>query len=393
MATEATGDAREIRLSLVRGDLAFRLQRRIGLIPADGLGVGRRIVVLAALSWLPIAVWATWTGRALAGVGEPLLQHFGVSVRCLIAIPLFVLAEAVAQNNTRRLLAYLAESGLVAEKDRGRFVEIVRGVARLRDQARPWIVLAALVVAWTLASSASPVDHELVWAEEGATHRLGFGGFWFVWVARPLYLLFVGVWLWRLCLLAVLFARLARLPLAIVPTHPDGAGGLALLGQLPRLFAPVVLGVSSVAAARWAHEVVYHGVDVATLRLPMLGLVILMVLVFLAPLLVFVPRLAAARRTALFEYGALVGQHGRMVRTRWIERRPVADDGLLAAPELGPVADTLALYGAVQAMRPLPIDRGTLLAIVLPAALPMLVVLSIQVPIRELLLKVLKAVA
>jgi hypothetical protein len=29
--------------SLVRGDWPFRLQRAVGLIPADGLGVGRRV--------------------------------------------------------------------------------------------------------------------------------------------------------------------------------------------------------------------------------------------------------------------------------------------------------------------------------------------------------------
>ena len=36
-------------------------------------------------------------------------------------------------------------------------------------------------------------------------------------------------------------------------------------------FAPVVLGMAAVLASRWAHDVVYHDVHVATLRLPMVG--------------------------------------------------------------------------------------------------------------------------
>lgn len=385
-------ESREIALSLVRGDLAFRLQRALGLVPAQGLGVGRRALLLAALTWLPIAIWASWTGRATAGIGEPLLQHFGVSVRCLVAIPLFVIAEAGAHATTRRLIPQFARAGLVAEADRERLVAVARSVARLRDRVQPWLALVVLVAAWTLLS-ADPSGHELRWAEDATAHRLGFGGLWFVYVARPLYLLLALAWLWRLVLLTALLGRLARLPLAIVPTHSDRAGGLGFLADLPRMFAPVVLGISAVAAARWAHEVVYHGLDVLALRAPMIGVVVLLVLLVLAPLLVFVPRLAAARRAALLEYGALVARHGRGVHERWIEGRRAEDEALLGAPELGAAADTLSLYTAVKTMRPVPIERGSLLAVAVPAALPMLAVLAIEVPVRELLMKVLGAIA
>ena len=47
-------EAEQIALSLVRGDPGFRLQRRLGLVPAAGLGVVRRAAILAAITWLPI---------------------------------------------------------------------------------------------------------------------------------------------------------------------------------------------------------------------------------------------------------------------------------------------------------------------------------------------------
>jgi len=391
----STGEAPELALSLVRGDALFRLQRRIGLVPAEGLGVGRRAIFFALLTWAPIAVWAALAHRALPGtVAEPLLQHFGVHIRCLVAIPLFIVAEGVGHALTTRLIPFLATSGLVRESDRPRLREILRGAAHLRDSTLPWVAVAALVVAWTLLSPNPAELHEVVWADEsGPRPRMGFGGFWFLYVARPIYAALLLGWVWRVGLLFVLFSRIAALGLQIVPTHPDGAGGLGFLEQLCVVWSPVVLGISSVLASRWAHEVVYHDVAVRSLRLPMLAFGGLALVLFLSPLLVWMPRLGAAKRAALLEYSALVGRHGRLVRRRWILREPVDDSGLLAAPEIGPVADTLALYEAVRKMRALPVGRQALSAIVLPAALPMLGVVAIEVPVKELLLKVLSTLA
>ena len=375
----------DFELSLVRGDALLRLQRRIGLVPAGGLGVGRRALVLALFAWLPLAVWAWLSGHALpSGVGEPLLQHFGIQVRCLVAIPLLVLAEGVAHGLTTRLIPHFVRSGLVSEHDRPRFREILLGIATLRDRTLPWVVILGAVVAWR---ALGPTEtHELVWAGEGAAPTsLGFGGWWFSWVARPLFTVLLLGWLWRLLLLCVLFRRIGRLDLALVPTHPDRAGGLGFLESMPNAFSPVVFAISAVLASRWAHDVLYHGVHVAALRPQMIALVVLALLLFLAPLLLWVGPLAAAKRRALLDYGALVGQHGRLVRGRWILRLPPEDDALLDAPEIGPVADTVTLYEAVKKMRAAPIGRSSLLVIALAAGLPMLPVLAIEIPLRELL--------
>lgn len=385
-------EADQLALSLVRGDALLRLQRAIGLVPQGGLGVGRRALAFAALTWLPIAVWALLADRALPGVAaEPLFQHFGVHVRCLVAIPLFILAEGIGHGLTTRLIPYFVSSGLVAADDRARFVGIVRGVARLRDATLPWFVILGLVLAWGVLSPGPNETHEVVFAEGGP--RLGFGGWWFLYVVRPIYLGLLLGWLWRVALLFVLFARIAALGLDLVPTHPDGVGGLGFLERVPALFSPVVLAVSAVVASRWAHEVLYHDVHVQALRLPMIGFGVLVLVIFLSPLLVWARPLGALKRRALLEYGALVGRHGRLVRRRWIEREPVADDGLLSAPELGPVADTISLYEVVRRMRTVPVGRSSLVLLALPVLVPMLGVLGIEIPLRDLLLKILKTLA
>jgi hypothetical protein len=383
-----------LELSLVRGDALFRAQRAIGLVPREGLGVGRRAVALALFSWAPIAVWALLQNRALPGaVAEPLFEHFGIHVRCLVAIPLFVIAEAVAHGVTTRLVPHFVRSGLVAEGDRERFREVLRGVARLRDTTLPWVAIGGLVLAWALLSPSPGATHELSWAGEPATGSFGFGAFWFSWVARPLFTVLLLAWLWRLILVFVLCLRLSRLDLSLVPTHPDGAGGLGFLESLPSAFGPVVLGISAVLASRWAHDVLYHDVHVAELRMPMIAFGVVTLVLFLAPLVAWRGALVAAKKRAELEYGALVGEHGRLVRRRWILREPLADDALLGAQEIGPVADTITLYEAVRKMRTIPLGRRSLFAILLPAALPLLAVLAIEIPVKDLLLKLLKTLA
>ena len=170
----------------------------------------------------------------------------------------------------------------------------------------------------------------------------------------------------------MLLKRIARLDLSIVPTHPDGAGGLGFLKDMPKAFSLLAFATSAVVASRLAHDVIYHGVAVQSLKGVLGVFVVLVVAICIAPLLALTGPLAAAKRRALLDYGALVGEHGRLVRQRWILDEEPADDALLQAPEIGPVADTLALYEAVRRMRPVPFGKSTLLGIAVPTLIPSL---------------------
>jgi hypothetical protein len=119
--------------------------------------------------------------------------------------------------------------------------------------------------------------------------------------------------------------------------------------------------------------------------------VVLVVAICVAPLLALAGPLASAKRRALLEYGALVGEHGRLVRRRWILHEAPENDALLQAVEIGPVADTLAVYDAVARMRPVPFGKSTLLGIAVPTLIPIVVLLSTQVPIKEVLKKIVGA--
>jgi len=378
------------RLSLVRDDFLYRLQRRIGLIPAHGSGVVRRAVFWTTVTWLPLAIWATVNGRIVAGeVPEALLQHLSVHARLLIGIPAFHLAEVLAGQVLDALLPYLARSGVVPEASLPTYRDVLRGIAKLRSRTLPWVVVMAIALGSVAYLAQSAGVEELAWARD-PDGGLGFGAWWLL-VGRVVFVVLLAAWLWRLVLLFLLFRRLSAIGLALAPTHADRAAGLGFLERVPTMFGPVVAGVSSVVAAHWGHLVLYHGVHVAELRNLMIALALILVFLFLTPNLAFGPLLRRTKRAALYQYGTLVRQQGRLVHERWVEEKPTETDGLLNAPELGPIADLNAAYEAIARMRTIPIGLPSVAAVLVPALIPMLPVLAIEVPIKELLKGLAKA--
>ncbi len=385
----------ELEISIVRDDLLFRLYRRMGLIPENGLGILRRAVFFTVLTWLPLVIWAQIAGKAINHqIDEPLLRHFAVHARFLIAIPLMIIGEGLMHSTVSRLIPYFYTSGLIRDDQLQAFKQVLRNSLSLRDSSIPWVVISAIVFLSVILHPPYQEMHELNWANMGTAELfdLGFGGWWMVYVSRPIFFALVWVSLWRLVLLFLLFKRIATLDLEIVPTHPDRAGGLGFLEKIPAAFSLFVFAISLVMASRLAHEVIYHGLQVQSLKLLAVVFLAVIVVLFLSPLLIFLPKLSAAKRKARLDYGALIGNHGRLVHKRWIRQESIPDDSLLQAPELGPVADTMSLYQAVIQMRMAPIGKAAIISIAVPAAIPLLALFAIQVPIKDTLLKILSSI-
>jgi hypothetical protein len=63
---------------------------------------------------------------------------------------------------------------------------------------------------------------------------------------------------------------------------------------------------------------------------------------------------------------------------------------LLDAPEIGPATDANAMHAAIKAMRPMLISTRSIIAILVPLVLPLLAMAALQVPLKALLLKIVK---
>jgi hypothetical protein len=377
--------------SPVDSEPPLRWQRALHLAPKVGLGVARRAIFFALFGWLPIAIWAVMRGRFVeAAVGEPLLQHYGVHVRCLMAVPLLIAGEATLHNAALHYFPQFLTSGLVDDVTAPRLDAALRTVWRWRDSSVPWMFVFGAVLAWTVVDRGGIQSDALSWAldTQGA---IAFGGLWFIYVVRPMVIGLLLGWIWRIVLIVMLLVRISRLQLLLVPSHPDRVGGLGFLERLPEAFAPVTFALSAMLASRWAHEILYHGRTLDALKLPAAMFVVVWSLLLLAPLVVLMPRLRAAKRAALPFYAAMVAEQGRLVRQRWIDGTTNTDSPLLEPTGVGPIADAAAMFSAVRSMRSIPIGKASLVAIALPISVPLLALVALQIPIRSLFVGLVKA--
>ena len=263
---------------------------------------------------------------------------------------------------------------------------------RLGDASWPWLLIIGVAVAWSVADSPLRHGDTMAWAIS-ADGSLAFGGWWFAYVSRPILVALQLAWLWRIGLIIAWFWRVGRVGLPLVATHPDRAGGIAFVAKLPGAFALVSLALSAMLSSRWVHDIVVHGASLGSFKHTAILFVVVWSLLLLLPLLALAPALAKVRARALAEYSTLVGQQGRLVHRRWIENQPVGDEPILDAPEIGPVADAAVLFQSVKAMRIVPLGKVSIAMIVVPLALPFVMVAALQFPLKKLLLELVKLLA
>lgn len=377
----------DLSFSPVQGGPFYKLRKAIGLVPEKGLGLARRALAITAVAWLPVVIGALVAGQALEGKDtDPLLRHFGLHARFLLSVPLLIYAEASMERVIPPMIRHFVTSGLVDSENLPEFRQALAHARRVRDSFWGSIFVVALIVVGVGFAAANSVHgDEMAWAR--GPSGIGFAGWWYNSISRPIFVSLLAMWAWRFVVLWSLVWKLSKLDLRLVASHPDGVGGLGFLEGTSKASAPLVLALSVVVAGRWGHEVLYHGVHVESL-FPLAGVfVTVMLMIFNGPLLLIGKNLRGFKRRSLFEYGSLVGHHGRLVYQKWIRKQDVGTPDLLNAPELGPTVDISSIYEAVAKMRFAPISRGSLIPIVGAALLPMLPVYAIEVPITEILKK------
>jgi hypothetical protein len=381
--TDRQAAAPEAAFSLL-DDPLMRLLRALRLAPAQGFRAPFRALLLAFVSWVPIAVWAVATGRlGELAWSDGVVRHLELHVRCLLALPFLVLSEPIADRVIGAIVTHFPGSGLIRATDQSAYARVVASARQLRDSRWVWGLMLAIVVLTTSLGASRPLDPEFA-ASPG-----NFGRSWSAFVVRPLFLLMMLAWLWRLVLTWILFFRIARLDLQLVPSHPDRVGGLGFVQLQPAAFSLVVFTFSGVVCAAVAQEIIEQHLPLTQFQGPLVALVVLLVVLFLCPLSAFGSRLRQVRRLGRFQYGALAGRHVRGLHERWVEGKTVEDDAILDAPEIGPAADVATLYDLATRMRTLPLGMQPILAVLIPAVAPLLPVATLEIPLQEILGKVL----
>ncbi len=366
-----------------------RVPRALHLPRPERQWLRHRALTLAAIAWVPLAVLAATQGLALSGDRrESQLLDISAYVRYLVAIPTFVLAEAICLPQLGRIVHQFVDSGLVADAERPRYDAILASTRALL--AKPEIEFALLMVAYIGALATSETLYPSgvsTWVApiRDGTRAFSLAGWWLVLVSQPLYQILIAMWLWRVLLWARLLWKLSRLDLRLLPSHPDLAGGLSFVATSLRGFAPVAFGLGAAVAGGVAEAVLVDRRPVQEFKLLVAALVVAMLVLFAGPLLAFVPALRRARVRGIFAYGELAGAVGRQFERRWLDRHGALGDEVLSAPDFSATTDLYQVAANVGAMRLVPFSVRILIPLVVATLLPFLPIVLAILPLKELL--------
>jgi len=373
--------------SLVQGGLFYRLERAFRLVREAPPDPSFRMWGGAVVTFLPLVVLAA-IQNVLIGprVTLPLLLDFTIWARFVIAIPLLVAAERNIDGRLAFAVRHFRTSELVGEEARGGLEAAIAKIERARDSLIPEILLlvGAVTLGWfnTHAVLSLPVTswRAITPGLAGTT----LAGRWLDFVSLPLFNFLVFRWLWRIALWSFFLGRVSRLPLNLVPTHPDGAAGLGFLGGIHAVFGAFLIPLSASVAAKGVQWVQYGQGTIESLRNGGIAFAVIALAITMGPLFLFTPKLLATKRRALLEYGGFALEYTRRFDQKWL-RGGRGDEQLLGTADIQSLADLANSYNIVRTMRVVPPSTRDAMPLILSIALPMVPFLAAIIPLKEIL--------
>jgi hypothetical protein len=363
-------------------------QKTLGLFRPVGINVGLRAALIVLIGWLPLPLLVV--AQNLSGHSTPVwafVSDFGIHARSLIAAPLFVLCEVVCLSPLEKIARNFVSAGLVRDEDRSRFDKMVASTRSLLNSITAEVV--AIIVAYLITGAAAryitalsiPPWHFL----DGQGYSpLSWAGRWTALVSLPLLLILLFSWVMRVFLWARFLFLVSRLNLRLVAAHPDHASGLRFLNAALYAFMPLAFSLAVIAAGSEANRVIHENMSVLHLQRTMGGVLVFVLLLFVGPLLVFIPKLHREKMTGIVKYGTLAEAVGRQFELKWLANYDKFSAGALEAPDFSATTDLYQVVSNVHDMTILPFDLRSLVTLIVTSLLPFIPVALMAVPLREI---------
>ncbi len=362
--------------------------------PLHRLGCRLRLVregnTVALGMALGLAAWAVLMALAfLEGYGGRVfsMDVLGIHVRLLLAIPLAFLCGTCVFPRMTEWVREMVRSGIVPESEFPALASAIRQVGRLKDSWQAELLFLLIVIALSrLDARVNLSGRTGNWAAivNQAAGGLTWSHGWYLGFCLPLIRFILLRWIWRLGLWIYFLWRVGKLDLQLVPTHPDGAGGLGYLEIVQEHFAPLVLAISSIYAASYA-ELITTGVMAFESLARLIPVILLLVLAgFIGPLALFSVKLWRCRVDGWSDYMAMASRYVKAFDRKWVRDETATGDSQLGTGDLQSLADLGNSLNVVRQMRVIPASQRLVLSLAGCVLVPMLPLLLLKYPIDQL---------
>jgi hypothetical protein len=312
------------------------------------------------------------------------MRVIAAHVRLLVLIPLLFIGESALDPRMASFVNWTLRARAVATQSRPALeAEIVR-IGRWKDS---WLLelfcLAAALLAQPLVEKTGAIGISMTLdpTHAIASHSLSAWWWWDVCLVLVRFLLLR--WFVRLGLWAYFLWRVSRLELNLLPEHPDGAGGLGGLETVHGHFLPMIVAFSAVIASSFAEEITLNTKTFGQIALVLLLMLGMVMVVFLGPVLVFAPKLRAARLKGNRAFRAFAARYVQEFEQKWLGNAS-PEEPLVGTADIQSLADLANSAKTVRDMRTVPVSARIVTLYAMGVVLPFLPLLLLKYPIAEL---------
>jgi len=363
------------QFSLLGGPL-HRAGIRLGLVRSQvntvrlGLAIG-------------LGLWVVYTALALANGQNPFdFSMLGANVRLLLAIPLLFVAESLLDPRMNEFMRVVVQARIVPGEAAATLQAGLARVSRWKDHWLPEVVCLVLAIDlyWLAPLLQLPgIDRTF---NAGSDH-VPASAAWYSVICLTVLRFLVLRWIWRLLLWLYCLWVLSRLPLRLLPTHPDRTAGLGHLDLVLMHFAPLVLAISAVLSASFAVDIADGSMAFVEIYPAALAILLLDAVIFIGPTLIFIPKLWACKVKGVNDYMILGERYSAGFDRKWVQDEHPTDQ-LLGNSDFQSLADLGTAVEGLQAMRIVPVSPRTLLSLAIVALLPLAPLVLFKIPLADL---------
>jgi hypothetical protein len=376
--------------SLVLGGPLYQIFRRAHLSGDHLELLYRRILAFVLIAWVPLLLLSL-KGLLLGRPGRiAFFNDVEVHVRFLVALPVLIYAELIVNERITKVVRRFVERRIVSAEDIPGFDEALESACRLRNSVviEVGLIIFVYIFGLWLWQNRVAIDAATWYAGVGGRWNLTPAGYWYTFVSIPLAQFVLLRWYFRIFIWFRFLWQVSRLKLNLISSHPDRCGGLAFLGRSSYAFGPLLFAQGAMLAGIVAGRVLFMGQNLKSFELQIAGFIAFFVFAILAPLVMFTPKLARAKRTGMAEYGQLAQDYVENFEEKWIRRDPMPADEMLGSGDIQSLADLGNSYSVVKEMRAIPFGLQDISRLAIATAAPFAPLLLTVFSPEELLAKV-----
>jgi hypothetical protein len=290
----------------------------------------------------------------------------------------------------------ITNSGLVPESEWPALDLVIRRINKMKNF---WLVEGLLFLImfvlphFGFSSVMSGKTSNAAWIFEQAGGNLTLPNVFYAWFCLPLFRFLLVRWIWHLGLWWFFLYRLKKLRLRLIPIHSDGVGGLGYLEVVHEHFTPLAVAFSSLQAASFAEEISSGTMPFESLYYLIPLVLLLNLIFFVGPLLLFSTKLWLCRVNGLNEYMVMAHHYVEAFDKTWIRDKTVTGQSQLGTGDIQSLADLTNSINVIRGMKVVPASRRLIMAFTISVVLPFLPFVFMKFNFNELMLKLLQKVA